>query len=83
MSTQRYPTFTDEELTSEIKKRKIFFGLYAGIVTIMVIASLFRAFRGQFDLMTFFPLVFVANSTMYWFKLKGLVDEAKQRGIVG
>lgn len=82
MSASKYPALTDEEVISEIKKRKIFFYIYVGIVTIMVVASAFRALRGSFDFMTFFPLIFVANSVMYWFKLKGLLDEGKWRGIV-
>lgn len=81
MSTSKYPTFTNEELISEIKKRRIFFWIYATVVTVMVAASILRALRGSFDFMTFFPLIFVANSAMYWFKLKGLLDEAKLRGI--
>lgn len=79
MSANRYPMFTDEELNAEIKKRKIFFGIYIGVVTVMLIASILRATRGNLDFMTFFPLIFVANSVMYWFKLKGLLDEAKLR----
>jgi hypothetical protein len=67
-------TLTDEQLIKEFKNRKIIFGVFLGLILVMVITSIISIVKQKIGASTFLPLAFLGLIFIFW----NTLNEAKK-----
>lgn len=59
-------TLTNEELIKEYKNRRFIFGIFIGMVLVMVIASIISILKEKIGASTYVPIAFLPLLIIFW-----------------
>ena len=59
-------TLTNEELIKEYKNRRFIFGIFIGMVLVMVIASIINILKEKIGASTYVPIAFLPLLIIFW-----------------
>lgn len=73
---------SNDELLKELKKSKLFLGLYLGLVLIMIIAGIISTIKKGVNIFTLMPIPFAFIAlTLYWGNYSKVRKELKTRNL--
>ncbi|MBW2960681.1 hypothetical protein [Mesonia aestuariivivens] len=76
---KKLKNLSDEELIKEHKNKSIIFGIFLGLVTIMVISSIITIIKNKIIATTFMPLAFFPLLLIFWNGFKKVRKEKNFR----
>lgn len=71
--------FTTEDLTKEVKRRKVFFYMYLLCIVIMAITSLFNISQKEYKTTNFLAIIFLPICIMMWKNYNVAIKELNSR----
>jgi uncharacterized membrane protein len=60
MKSKQISEFSNEELVTEVKKRKVLFLAFCGMVALLVCCGIFLTVKQGFGVFTMLPIVFIS-----------------------
>jgi uncharacterized membrane protein YjjP (DUF1212 family) len=72
---------THEELLKRAKVTKLFFGIYLGLLIVMIVSSAIITFRKGINLFTFLPLFFLGISVIFIIPYINIKKELQSRNL--
>lgn len=72
---------SNEELLKEAKTRRFFFGVYLGLVIVMVVSAIITTLEKGVNTFTFLPIAFLGIAMIFWSNYDKVRKELKSRNI--
>ncbi|MGC4232090.1 MAG: hypothetical protein QM594_03705 [Niabella sp.] len=72
---------SNQELLKEAKTRRFFFGVYLGLVSVMIVSGIISTSNQGVNTFTFLPVVFLGLAVTFWSSYDKVRKELKSRNI--
>lgn len=72
---------SNEELLKEAKTRRFFFGVYIGLVSVMIVSGIISTLEKGVNVFTFLPVVFLGIALTFWSNYDKVRKELKSRNL--
>ena len=59
-------TLSNEELIKESKNRRFIFGIFLGLILVMIVASIISIFKEKIGVSTYVPIAFLPILIIFW-----------------
>lgn len=79
MAKKPLSNYSKDELEALLKKNKMYFGIFIGLITVMVIVSFLSIFSQKISFNTFMPLFFIPMLFVYHKQVKEIEKEMSKR----
>lgn len=74
-------TLSNEELIKESKNRRFIFGIFLGLILVMIVASIISIFKEKIGASTYVPIVFLPLLIIFWNSFNEVKKEMKLRNL--
>lgn len=72
---------SNEDLLKEAKNTRFVFGIYLGIVMVMMVSGILSTLKKGINPFTFLPVVFLGVAMMFWSNYDKVKKELKSRNL--
>lgn len=72
---------SNEELLKEAKNRKFLFGVYLGIIIVMIVSGIITTIKQGVNTFTFLPFAFLGVAMIFWSNYDKVRKELKSRNL--
>ncbi len=72
---------SNQELLKEAKNIKFVFGIYLGLVIVMIVSGIITTLKQGVNTFTFLPVVFLGVALMFWSNYDKVRKELKSRNL--
>lgn len=74
-------TLSNEELIKESKNRRFIFGIFLGLILVMIVASIISIFKEKIGASTYVPIAFLPLLIIFWNSFNEVKKEMKLRNL--
>ena len=74
-------TLSNEELIKESKNRRFIFGIFLGLILVMIVASIISIFKEKIGVSTYVPIALLPLLIIFWNSFNEVKKEMKLRNL--